>query len=109
MAKNGPVKKGKKKTHVVKGKKNTTLVTSKSVADAKSKSGVFKSRPAYKGKESKSGVTTHDGTFHKVTGPVSRRAARKVLAKDKALYGASSAAHSARTNRFATAKRRKSK
>ena len=99
-------KKSSPKTHMVKSPSGKTPVSSKSVSDARSGKGVFKQRPSYKGKETKGGVTTHDGTFHRVTGPVSRRAARKILAKDKALHGADSRSQSDRINRFATARKR---
>ncbi len=107
MANKGPGKKGKKKTHKIEqnGGKSSSVVGAKSVKDAKSKRGLFKQKPAYKGKETKAGVTTHDGKFHQVTGPVARRAARKMLTKDKALHKQDSTKHSKRIKRFATAKR----
>lgn len=99
-------KKSTPKTHMVKSPSGNTPVTSKSVKDAQAKRGVFKERPAYKGKETAAGVKTHDGTFHRVTGPVSRRAARKILEKDRALHRVDSTSQNKRVNRFATARKR---
>lgn len=107
MAKQGPGKGGKKKelkTHVVKSPSGNTHVASKTVQKARSGKEIFKQKPAYSGKETKAGVTTNDGTFHRVTGPVSRRAARKLMEKDKAIHKADSLKHSGMVKRFASAK-----
>lgn len=100
--------KSKKKTHTIKTKSGSKAsVTSKSVKDAKAKKGAFKERPAYKGKEMKSGTVSHSGKFTRTTNPTSRRAARKVLEKEKRVYQRDSTAHSQTIKRFAKAKRNK--
>lgn len=103
--------KDKKKTHTMKAKSGGKIeVSQKTVKDAKAKTGSFKERPAYKGKEHKNkdgkiyGTTSHAGVFKRATSPVARRKAKKALQRDKAIHKQDSTAHSARIKRFQSAK-----
>ena len=100
-----PKKKKSPKTHTMTAKSGGKIeVTKKSVDDAKAKTNAFKERPAYGGKTTKAGTTSHAGVFTRTTGPVSRRKAAKALAYDKKLHKQDSIKHSGMTKSFATAK-----
>jgi len=106
-------KKKSPKTHTMKTKSGGKIeVTKKSVEDAKSKTGAFKERPAYKGKTHKGenggiyGTTSHAGVFTRTTSPVARKKALKALERDKAIHKQDSTKHSATIKRFQGAKRK---
>jgi hypothetical protein len=108
-----PKKKKSPKTHTMTAKSGGKIeVTKKSVDDAKAKTGAFKERPAYGGKEHKNedgkiyGTTSHAGVFTRTTGPVERRKASKALERGKALHKADSTQHSATIKGFQGAKRK---
>jgi hypothetical protein len=88
-------------------------VTKKSVADAKSNSGAFAERPAYKGKEvtnkdgKLAGIKTNAGKYTATPGPVARKAGKKVLERDKAMHKQDSTSHSATIKAFQAGKKRK--
>lgn len=106
-------KKKSPKTHTMTAKSGGEIeVTKKAVDDAKAKTGAFKERPAYGGKENKNkdgkiyGTTSHAGIFTRTTGPVARKKASKALERDKALHKADSTQHSATIIRFQGANRK---
>jgi len=91
----------KKKTYTIKDTKGSKAqVDGKSVKDAEKNKGVFKERPAYKGKEVKgkdgsvSGVKKHDGSYIRAVGRVARRKAKKALEYDRKVHKADSISHS---------------
>ena len=81
-------------------------VGKKAVDSAKAKSGMFKSRGSFKGKMLSSGYKAHDGSFTRVSDPVSKKKAMSKMAYDKKLFKADSTMHANRTKRFASAKRK---
>ena len=104
-------KKKEPKTHTMISKSGGKIeVTKKTVDDAKSKTGLFKERPAYSGKAHKTkdgtiyGTTSHAGVFTRTTSPVARRKAMKALERDKAIHKQDSTNHSAMIKRFQSSK-----
>lgn len=109
-------KKKSPKTHTTTAKSGGEIeVTKKSVEDAKAKTGAFKERPAYKGKEHKNkdgkiyGTTSHAGLFTRTTSPIARRKASKALQRDKAIHKQDSTKHSATIKTFQRAKKKGTK
>ena len=100
-----------KKKYTAKTKSGGNVdVTAKSKSDAASGSGAWKGRGSYKGRTSTdkygklSGITTHAGKYMATPGPVARKAAKKIMDRDRKLFVADSTAIAQRNTRVAEAK-----